>query len=328
MRNLINKEDWIKRLKGFEFSPPIEKWFLTTFVNSLVDHASAVQCVEGRKARAPQFRMLQELTKMPFHEVELLPDSSEFLKRGLHNNDLWYLSTDAIDEQAINHIADFFIASGLKNIRMSVTQLAEAMQKWELRLKLEALNADPEQRVELLADDLPGGYFAVKLGSRGAYQTEGATMSHCVASYWGRSNTTIISLRLLVNNTPQHSLTVELVNGVVKQVRSYKDLDAADGLPYEALRELAKRMGWTLVAGRIDGWPRKYILASETVWVADDDEEEYDEEDEDEDDEEEECDEDDEEEECDEDDDEEEYDEEDDDEEEYDEEDDDDLAFD
>lgn len=129
-------------------------------------------------------------------------------------------------------------------LRISVDQAALAAHRWTTELWRKAV-ASGGQRTHYTPFHSGDATWRVSLlEDRAAYESEGARMHHCVASYWGRQNTTIYSLQRAVLSRPDEDddrdfdpdnpdntlincddiqwepmLTVEVVGSEVRQVR-------------------------------------------------------------------------------------------------------------
>ena len=106
-------------------------------------------------------------------------------------------SINKLTDAQAEHIVDWLDSddSPKKIARMSVPQALEGSKKWQEKLnKIKAVKVD-EQFIELAFQPTDPQFRIVKLVGKEAFEREGNLMRHCVASYFGRSNCTIFSLR-------------------------------------------------------------------------------------------------------------------------------------
>lgn len=102
----------------------------------------------------------------------------------------------------LEHCLDYFHSKEVpsKNITsIGVEQAIKKAKKWVEKLNKQAIkNVETEQDIEIV-ETYNDGFKFVKLLSKDAYQREGKLMSHCVASYYGKNNVAIYSLRDQLN---------------------------------------------------------------------------------------------------------------------------------
>lgn len=267
--NLINKTELLDWVSSFSEQPHIIKWMRSTYAKWLATEENCIQCVSLKESRSPAFRMLRQVTGMEFYVVAV--PENDFVVKGLENHDLWRFNFDDDHEIDAQHMADYWATQPVKEIRCSVEEALKHVAKWNAQLQVERLAIKDVGKLTLMDAELAGGSFcALKLESKTAYQHEGKRMSHCVASYWGRKDTEIYSVRRVSNmgddeQNLKSSLTIEVVKSVVKQVRGFKDRVAEDRTGYAAVRELAATMKWTFVPMTVTGWPRSELLPHEAV---------------------------------------------------------------
>lgn len=142
--------------------------------------------------------MTPQLTEYAKH-LNASPDIISALER-------WHEKhTAEIDEW--EHIVDYLVGTGIRTAGMSFPQAVEQSKKWtQQQIKkgnnIKELPADTETVL-----DFGDGMKIVRLVGENAYKREGALMSHCVASYFGR-DTKVFSLRDK-NNNPHATFEIE-----------------------------------------------------------------------------------------------------------------------
>lgn len=119
-----------------------------------------------------------------------------------------YLKKQPENRIEIEHILDYLKSnkspSRLK--KMSYDQAKRKADEWNKSLQKKGKDlVETEEDVEdfLIKDD----YRIVKLKSKNSYQREGNLMSHCVASYYGKKEVEIYSLR---DNKNEPHCTIEI----------------------------------------------------------------------------------------------------------------------
>lgn len=124
------------------------------------------------------------------------------------------------DQGEIEHIIDFFNsdAAPKRLNRMSYDEAKASAEKW-----LKALQKKGNGIVETDEDiqtfmDFGDGFRFVELKGQAAFQREGNMMGHCVASYYGKSESTIYSLRDTGNN-PHCTVEVLKNSDQVQQIK-------------------------------------------------------------------------------------------------------------
>ena len=100
------------------------------------------------------------------------------------------------DVSEAEHIIDFLIHKKFKSLKFAnYNLLKEKAEKWIKKLSSNVSKIDEVVGKDFeVVLDFEDGFRFVKLISKEAYTREGALMSHCVASYFGR-NVEIYSLR-------------------------------------------------------------------------------------------------------------------------------------
>ena len=96
----------------------------------------------------------------------------------------------------VEHIIDYLIFKDFSSLQWASYDLLKAKsQKWINQLSQNVASIDEEYGIDIeIVLDFEDGFKIVKLVSESAYRREGALMSHCVASYFGK-NVEIYSLR-------------------------------------------------------------------------------------------------------------------------------------
>ena len=131
-----------------------------------------------------------------------------------------YLKTSLENVSEIEHIIDFFLSKKekIRLHKMSYQVAVELSKQWIEKLnKKSGEIIETEEDTELLFN-LKDGCRVVKLVSESSYKREGLLMSHCVASYYAKSNIEIVSLRD-VNNKPHCTIEFQKTNNVINQIK-------------------------------------------------------------------------------------------------------------
>ena len=142
----------------------------------------------------------------------------EEVKYWLEHNLKNHLKTNQENVGEIEHIIDYLNSSSApKRLRkMSYEEANKAAAKWlETQKKLGMDIIETPEDTELCID-FQDGTRLVRLIGENAYKREGFLMSHCVASYYGKDNTEVLSLRDK-NNMPH--CTIERTDGILNQVK-------------------------------------------------------------------------------------------------------------
>lgn len=106
---------------------------------------------------------------------------------------------DSISKSQIEHILDWMNSADaslyLNRLqRISVPQALGHAEKWVEKLNNRAEISDSNEGIEIV-HTFPNGYQIVKIINQEAYAREGKIMGHCVASYFGKKDIDIFSLR-------------------------------------------------------------------------------------------------------------------------------------
>lgn len=115
------------------------------------------------------------------------------------------------NQSEIEHIIDYLNSdrAPVRLQKMSYIQAKVNTDKWLTSLQKKGRNlVDTDTDVEIVKR-YKSGLRLVKLVSENSYKREGTLMGHCVASYYGKKDTTIYSLRDF-NNNPH--CTIEILN--------------------------------------------------------------------------------------------------------------------
>lgn len=137
------------------------------------------------------------------------PDFKQEVLTWINSNLANYLKKNEENQTEIEHILDYLNSDTAPERlkKMSYKQAKESAEKWIQSLVKKAADIiETDADVETFLE-FDGGYRFVKLIGKAAFQREGNLMSHCVASYHGKSNTTIYSLR---DNKNQPHCTIEV----------------------------------------------------------------------------------------------------------------------
>ena len=136
-----------------------------------------------------------------------------------------YLKENPENQGEIEHILDYFIAKDKKlSKRNKKLRLKKMSYKDAKRLSkewVEKMNKKAGEIVETEDDvselkKLGNGLRLVKLVGENAYKREGKLMSHCVGSYFGKSNVEIYSIR---DNKNMPHCTMEITDKDVNQIK-------------------------------------------------------------------------------------------------------------
>lgn len=123
------------------------------------------------------------------------------------------------------HIIDYLKSSQApKRLRkMSYQQAINLTQKWTRVLEKRGNNIrETSEDIKVVKKFRKTGFSFVKLVGKRAFEREGAQMRHCVASYYGKDNCEVYSLRDPLNNS---HCTIEVVvggSGKSRQVQQIK----------------------------------------------------------------------------------------------------------
>lgn len=136
-----------------------------------------------------------------------------------------YLSKNDENQGEVEHIIDYFDArkqwcdSRNKSFnlkKMSYPQAKKLSHDWVKKLSKQAKDiVETEADVETEID-FGNGVRLVKLVGQNAFKREGKLMSHCVASYYGKNDMSVYSLRDSLNNP---HCTIEINNDNVNQIK-------------------------------------------------------------------------------------------------------------
>lgn len=122
-----------------------------------------------------------------------------------------YLTKNPEDQSEIEHILDFMKSDRApKRLqKMSYAQAKTSAEKWVKSLVKKGNHLDDTNEIEVVKS-FKDGFKLVKLVGKIAFEREGHLMSHCVASYHGKDDVEIYSLRDAKN---QPHCTIEVVKG-------------------------------------------------------------------------------------------------------------------
>ena len=167
-------------------------------INSLVSRVQGIGDIgEGRR---------EEVAYWLNHNLH------NFLRRGGH-----------IEFQQAEHIVDYLLSSDAPTrLRsMAVEAASRKADEWNKTQQKRGRHiAETDADVEAMpVEGLRNGRILVRLVGKAAYLREGHCMGHCVASYYGRTESTIYSLRDAANNP---HCTFEVTTGANRQVQQIK----------------------------------------------------------------------------------------------------------
>lgn len=135
-----------------------------------------------------------------------------------------YLSKEGNEENQgeIEHILDYFSyrsehkGKKLRLKKMGYDTAVRLSQEWVAKMNKKAANiVETEQDIEEIKK-LDNGLRLVRLVGENAFKREGKLMSHCVASYYDKSNVTVYSIR---DGKNMPHCTMEITDNNVNQVK-------------------------------------------------------------------------------------------------------------
>lgn len=119
-----------------------------------------------------------------------------------------HIKDNPVNQTEVEHILDFLYHNKVKDVsKISYQHFIDKTKKWDKKLQSIKLKDDSDGIETIL--NLDNGFKFVKLISKESYEKEGKLMSHCVSSYYGKSESIIYSLRDK-NNNPH--CTIEQTN--------------------------------------------------------------------------------------------------------------------
>lgn len=121
---------------------------------------------------------------------------SEEVRFWIEHNLVNYLKKNEENQGEIEHIIDYLANKSPKRLKkMSYKQALSNTNKWMKALAKKGKNIEENEGKDFeIVLDFKDGFKIIKLKSKNSYQREGKLMSHCVSSYFGRSDD-IYSLR-------------------------------------------------------------------------------------------------------------------------------------
>lgn len=138
-----------------------------------------------------------------------------------------YLKKETENMGEIEHIIDYLNAradkferkgKSLRLKKMSYTQAKKLSEKWVKTMIKKANNiVETDQDTDLVID-FKDGMRLVKLKGENAFKREGKLMSHCVASYHGKSGIEVYSLRDAKNN-PHCTIELNRTSDNINQIK-------------------------------------------------------------------------------------------------------------
>ncbi len=168
-------------------------------------------------------------------ELDSLPDDApEWAKRDRAlGRTIQRVCIGPLFRASIAHLIDLFHAKPwLRLERLAVSDAFSHAANWDRELKRQAAVAEDLTGIlpQILYAD---GWSWVKLQSKSALQREGALMGHCVASYFGRSNAAIFSLRDR-DNMPHVTLELRLPEKYLVQAKGKGNRRLEAGASYRS----------------------------------------------------------------------------------------------
>ena len=126
---------------------------------------------------------------LEFHENKQL--EIDFINNHLKK----HLETNPENQDEIEQILDDLFSNKIDISKIGYKTLLEKTMKWHKKLQQVSTKKDETEGVDYeVFLDFKDGFQVVTLKSKASYEREGKLMSHCVASYYGRSSK-IYSLR-------------------------------------------------------------------------------------------------------------------------------------
>ena len=147
----------------------------------------------------------------------LNPDYNKEVLTWINSNLKNYLNkvvdevTQNVENQGeIEHILDYLNSNAAPSRlrKMSYNEAKKGAEKWVAALTKKGNDITETESDTVLFKDFNDGFKIVKLKSEDSYKREGNLMSHCVASYYGKSDCEVYSLRDAVNSP---HCTIEIV---------------------------------------------------------------------------------------------------------------------
>jgi hypothetical protein len=130
-----------------------------------------------------------------------------------------YLKNNPENVGEIEHIIDYLNSNSApaRLMKMSYDEAKSNAMKWVRMLENRAKNVIETEEDIKVEIDFKDGFKLVQLVGEDAFKREGNLMSHCVASYYGKDNCKILSLRD-VNNKPHCTIEVH-GNDSINQIK-------------------------------------------------------------------------------------------------------------
>ena len=132
-----------------------------------------------------------------------------------------FLKKNQENQGEIEHIIDYLNSpqAPKRLIRMSYDQAKASTDKWLKTMMKRGNNiVETDADVEIILRSKSTGFRLVKLVGENAFKREGFLMKHCVASYAGKTDTEVYSLRD-ANNSPHCTIEVQQKNGEIAQIK-------------------------------------------------------------------------------------------------------------
>ncbi len=124
-------------------------------------------------------------------------EASEKVYKWIDSRLIPYLKDHPEDQGEIEHIIDYLASPEAPNNigSMMYDQAKKNAEKWLKTLMKRGANIKETEEDTEVVLDFNDGFKIVKLVGKNAFEREGTLMSNCVASYYGRSDTEVYSLR-------------------------------------------------------------------------------------------------------------------------------------
>ncbi len=121
-----------------------------------------------------------------------------------------YLIKNEENQTEIEHIIDFLESdmAPVRLKRMSYIQAKASTEKWTQLLQKRGATIEETDNDTIPFIQYKSGFKFVQLKSENSFKREGSLMSHCVASYYGKKDIKVYSLRDLFNKP---HCTIEVV---------------------------------------------------------------------------------------------------------------------
>jgi hypothetical protein len=235
-RHVLNEAQIRQELQGLclNRSPHVQRWINSTFAHWIIHKATSTVVnvysvlLEEEKQTRVWKSLLEEERERLLTEVVFFPRETMqgwAVKRLDEGETVVYLaltlaqSTHYLD---IQHWLDFLEDRPARDIRMSVSQVKDAVKKWDDQLKRSKLIGDLKKNATLVFPEWSKhfpGTFLVRLDSALARKNEGDYMGHCTNKFFYRKmhDTELFSVRSQKTGLPLY--TVEADKDLPERIR-------------------------------------------------------------------------------------------------------------